>query len=276
MDELETGVTEDSPSSTTAATADTSAGTKNTDTTQPGATATTPREQFVPYARFQEVNGRAKTLETTVGQLTQRLEAFERKAQGPGLTDEQRFEYQKAGNALKSVIAEHPELKGLLKLAEHAETLLQGHQTVGQLNKAQQQTATRQGVAHIANLAKSAGMTEPQQLKRIEHLVAAEVASNPELAQRYISGDLSALDDAFKAVDSDFLGHMRRQAQTTVLDTKNKTRQLPPVSRGGAPGADAPPTLKPEDRGNPDKVRAYERSLGEQAKATLRRLVPGG
>lgn len=265
----------DSPSASESAT-DTSAGTQNTGTGQPIAQPGANRP-FHEHPRFQQLIGENRSLKGELAGLKQTVEGLQRTASQPARTEEQRQARSEAIKALKELMSEDEELAELLSIRKEFPQLKQGYQGVGQIAKAQQDAATRQGRAQITSLAEQAGLsTDPKYVGRIERLIAAEIYEDKDALERYQSGDLSVIEEKFKAVNDEFFGQTRRQAQTTVLDTKNKTRQLPPVSRGGAPGADAPPTLKPEDRGNPDKVRAYERSLGEQAKATLRRLVPGG
>lgn len=255
-------------------TADTPPGAQSGVNGQPNAVKDPP---FHQHPRFQQIIGENRSLKGELATLKQTVEGLQRTASQPARTEEQRQARSEAIKALKELMSEDEELAELLSIRKEFPQLKQGYQGVGQIAKAQQDAATRQGRAQITSLAEKAGLsTDPKYVGRIERLIAAEIYEDKDALERYQGGDLSVIEEKFKAVNDEFFGQTRRQAQTTVLDTKNKTRQLPPVSRGGAPGADAPPTLKPEDRGNPDKVRAYERSLGEQAKATLRRLVPGG
>lgn len=248
-------------------TADTPPGAQSGVTGQPSVAKDPP---FHQHPRFQQLIGENRSLKGELATLKQTVDGLQRTASQPARTEEQRQARTEAIKALKELMAEDPELAEVLSMRKEFPQLKQGYQGVGQIAKAQQDAATRQGRAQITTLAEQAGLsTDAKYVGRIERLIAAEIFEDKDALERYQGGDLSVINEKFKLVTDEFLGQTRRAAQTTVIDTKNKTRQLPPVSRGGAPGADAPPTLKAEDRGNPDKVRAFERGLGETAKRLL-------
>ena len=100
---------------------------------------------------------------------------------------------------------------------------------------------------------------------RLVRLVAAEAQAIEGGNQRFSQGDLSVLDEGFKALQGNFLAHTQRAGTAGLLQTKSRTAALPPASRGGAAG---PPGLPKFDPSKPVRVR-----MGELSKAAADMLA---
>ena len=270
MDSSDTaGIAESAPA-TPGAETDTSAGTQNTDLGQTPAPQT-PWNQHPDWQRMvrqrDEARAESQRHGQTLTQLQREIQTLKQTAQAPAGTPQERFEKQQAGEALKSLIAEHPELKPLLDLAKAAPGLMQRMQGVDSLRQAQEQALHRQGREHIGSLVKAENLpTGDKFVRRIENLVAAEIAEIEGGRQRYLNGDLSVIKEAFDAIKPDFLALLQRNSQQGVIDAKQRTQKLPPAStRGGGPGQDPPMKLDAE-KGDPKK---FMNSLGDRAAALL-------
>ena len=261
MDSGDTGVTAESPTVTTEA----------AESGQAPSAPVAPAAQTVPYERFQQVNSQMRQFErmaretgTTVQQLQRELQELKSKSQAPAGSPQEQFEKQQAASALRDLIAEHPELKPLLDLAKSAPHLLQSAQGVQSLRQSQEQALHRQGRDSITSLVKAENLpTDAKFVRRIENLVAAEIAEMDGGRERYLQGDLSVIQDAFNAIKPDFLALLSRPAAQSVIQTKTNVRQLPPVARGGGPGQEPPPTLKDGDE------RGYMAQLRNRASKLL-------
>jgi len=256
----------ESPTAPTGQT-DTSAGTQNTDQGQ----APVPEVPFHQHPRWQQMlqrsrsaEERALAAERRIEEMSRRFQSLESKAQAPAGTPEEQFHKQQAANALRDLMAEHPELRSLLQLAKNAPHLLQSAHGVQSLQERQEQALHRQGRDSIAALVKSENLpTDARFVRRIENLVAAEIAEMDGGRERYLQGDLSVIQDAFNAIKPDFLAQLSRPAAQSVIQTKNNVRNLPPAPRGGGPGQEPPPTLKDGDE------RGYMAQLRSRASKLL-------
>lgn len=225
--------------------------------------------------QFEELRSGVGQRDQTIAQLQRQVQELQRTASGPARSAEESFQRQQAQQALEDLVKDHPTLAPLIQLAKVAPQLVQGYQGVSEVARAQQDMQIRAARSHIADLAKTAGLvTDDKSLKYITRMVAMAAGELENGSDRFEQGDLSVLDEAWKEIEG-FLGQFKRTATATVLDAKNKTAKLPPRPTGGGPAEDAPPELKAEDRGDTVKVRAYERSLGEQAKRLLAQKLRG-
>lgn len=266
MDDGSEGVaTAESPAAADVSAATPPAGAQNTGTTQPPAAKEPP---FHQHPRFQQLIGENRNLKGELAEMRSIVDGLKRTAEAPARTADERAQRGEAIKALKDLMTEDPELAELLSIRKEFPQLKQGYQGVQQLSQAQQQAQQRQTFTHIEQLAKSADLpTDKAFLSRLFRLVVSEAQSIPEGEQRYMQGDMSLFDEAFEAVKTGFLGQVRREAAAPVLNAKLKTQRLPPVSRGGPAGAEAPPKLVE------GKEREFERGMHQRAAALLGRLT---
>jgi hypothetical protein len=215
--------------------------------------------QTVPYDRFREVIGQNQQLRQTVAQMQGRLQQMEtlsQKAQQQGgLSTEDQRTYQEAAAALKQIFSADPELKQLLEMMKNGQQLLGTQQTVQSLRDAQLRQMEQQGVQRILAYADQEGLPKDESSRKVfVKLVESMALTIPQAKERFAQGDLTLLDEAFDLAKP-LLAHVKREGQTQLLDTKTKTRQLPPAPRGSAAG---PPGLPKLDPSNP---RAFASAL---------------
>lgn len=260
----EIGVTTDSPAVTDPA-ADPSAGSQNTDATAGGT-----QPQYVPYARFQEVNGKFRQQEQlnqqqahALQQMQQELEQMRRAATPAGAPPSP--EYVQAAEALLRIMEANPKLKQLLGLADAAPQLVQGYQGVQELTQAQARSLVQSGRSQIAQLAETAGLPSGEDhLNMVEELVTAVIRRTPGAEEKFRQGDLSVVSAAFKQVQETFLNSLTRHTTAGVAQTKANVKNLPPAPRGGGlPGPKIP--AKPQ----PGQERKFVADLHEAANALL-------
>ena len=222
----------------------------------------------IPYERFKQVIDQNGQLRTAVAQLqgrVQQMEALQQKAQQQGgLSPQDQESYRQAAAALKQIFETDPDLKVLLDVMKNGQQLLGVSGNLQSLREQQLRALERQGVNQIQQLANTAGLPADEKFRAaLVKLVEAEALSLPDARQRFASGDLSVIEEAFANVNASFLAHIQREGQQKLLDTKNKTRQLPPAPRGGPAGPPGLPKLDPQ---NP---RAYESALHKAATTLL-------
>lgn len=269
MDEQDAGAVAESPTADVP-TADTSAGTQNTGNGQPNVAPPVKEAPFHQHPRFQQLIGENRSLKGELGQLKQALDELKRTASQPARSVEDREQRSAAIKALKELMAEDPELAELMAIRKEFPSIKQGVQGVGEVARAQQDMQLRTARSHIEQLAKDAGLpSDPKFTKYVSQMVALATKDIDGGESRFERGDLSVLDEAFKNIEG-FLSQVKRDAATTTLQTKAKTKQLPPVPRGGAPGQDALPKLKPGEE------RAYREQLHSSASNRLASLLNQG
>lgn len=250
---------------------------------QPAAPAE-PQVPFHMHPRWKELIQDRNMGRQTISQLQQEMETYKQKfadlekKQNQGQsTPEEDEELRKAGGALERILMRNPEaLDRILSqhpkfksLAENADKLLAGQTGVQQMQQAQGQALMRQATSHIHGLAKEAGLPQtPEYLQRLVRLVAAEAQQLEGGNQRFSQGDLSVLDEGFKALQSNFLAHTQRAGTAGLLQTKNRTQSLPPAPRGGAAGPPGLPKFDP-------KTMTVNDRLGQLSKASRAMLDEG-
>ena len=246
---------------------------------QPVAPAEPP---FHQHPRFQQLIRDGQMSKQTIATLQQQVEQYqakfaelEKKATQGTSTPEEDEELRKAGGALERILMRNPEaLDRILSqhpkfksLAENADKLLAGQTGVQQMQQAQGQALMRSATTHIHGLAKEAGLPQtPEYLQRLVRLVAAEAQQLEGGNARFSQGDLTVLDEGFKALQSNFLAHTQRAGTAGLLQTKSRTQSLPPAPRGGAAG---PPGLPKFDPTAPNAVRTRLDQLSKAASAML-------
>jgi hypothetical protein len=207
----------------------------------------------VPYDRFREVIGQNQQLRQTVAQMQgrlQQMESLSQKAQTQGgLSAEDTRTYQEAATALKQIFSADPELKTLLEMMKNGQQLMGTQQTVQSLQQAQLRQMEQHGVQRILSAADTENLPKDDNFRRVlVKTVEALALTIPQAKERFAQGDLTVLDEAFELAKP-FLAQIKREGQTQLLDTKNRTRQLPPAPRGSAAG---PPGLPKLDPNNPN------------------------
>jgi chromosome segregation ATPase len=232
MAEFETEVAESSPAEPSV---DPSAGTQNT--------VQSPEDQlpFHKHPRWQERTVEIQTLRSQNAQLNARLQQLEqrREATGARVTpEEQDLQTQRAAAQ-----------KALAELAPGIDQLPRMQQLLTQQMQAQARANDTRARSHIADLAKTAGLsTDPKFLARLTRVVALEAASADNADQRYDAGDYTHLTEAFEAVKNDFPSTQQRASLTALAASKTALSKLPGRPTGGLPGGVAFTTPKAGDQ----------------------------
>ncbi|HJQ65909.1 MAG TPA: hypothetical protein VJ816_06015 [Gemmatimonadales bacterium] len=249
----------------------------------PSSQATTPpaqpQEQQVPFhqhPRFQELIRDRQVSRQTIAQMQQQLEQqqakfaeLERKQNQGRTSPEEDEQLRQAGTALERIIMSNPEMLDRLLSAhpqfkawkENADKLLATTGQTQQLQQAQSQALMRQATSHIHGLAKEAGLPQtPEYLQRLVRLVAAEAQAIEGGNQRFSQGDLSVLDEGFKALQGNFLNHTQRAGTAGLLQTKSRTQSLPPAPRGGAAGPPGLPKFDPKTMTVQDRMNDFRKA----------------
>lgn len=208
-------------------------------------------------------------LTQNIQQLQQQMQALQKTASGPAYTQEQRDERSKARQIIQELMNEDPEYaKERAEMAQIRAAfphLLRGYQGVQALTQSQSDGNVRQGRQLISEIATKALPDNPKAAERVEDLVTGLLTRDEALYQRFRAGDHTAIQEAFAAVDADFISPLRRQATAQMATTKDQTRRLPPRSGGGLPTQAAPPKL------DPDNPRAYMSALSKASQEVLGR-----
>jgi hypothetical protein len=104
---------------------------------------------------------------------------------------------------------------------------------------------TTQGRAQLSQMAAESGLPNDEDgLAIAEMAVTHYLAKNPEAVQRFRSGDISVLKDAFSSFNNSFVSKIRRDGAAATAQTKNTMlRNVPPRQSGGQSGAVAPKPL---------------------------------
>lgn len=252
---------------------------------QPAAPPVAPEPPFHQHPRFQQLIREGQVSRQTIQQLQQQLEAnqakfaeLERKQNQGRTTPEEDEQLRQAGTALERIIMSNPEMLDRLlsahpkfkTLSENADKLLASTGQTEQMQQAQSQALMRQATGHIHTLAKEAGLPQtPEYLQRLVRLVAAEAQAIEGGNQRFSQGDLSVLDDGFKALQSNFLAHTQRAGTAGLLQTKSRTQSLPPAPRGGAAGPPGLPKFDP-------KTMSIQDRMGQLSKRAADMIAEGG
>lgn len=238
-------------------------------------------QQSVPYARFQQVirevqnlrglGAQVPQLQQQLKEATDKLAAFEKKQSQGTASPEDRVQAEMATQALENLILGNPAMLDrvvrahpvLAKLMDNADALTSMQSGVQQMQQQQTRSSIQQVQTRVAALAKEAGLpATPQYLQNLYQMVILNAHRIPDGNARFAQGDLSVIDEAFKALQTDFLGQMQRANTQALLDTKHRTQSLPPAPRGGAAG---PPGMPKIDKGTPNAVGKYFAELSKRA-----------
>ena len=248
--------------------ADPSAGTQNTE--QPAGK----EPPFHLHPRWQELQTRLRNQDTALTTATQRSEQLAEQvrqlemATKPG--DAPTREYIDAAEALLKVMEANPKLKMLLSLSDAAPHLIRGYQGVQDLTKAQQEGLFRQARSQVRDLAGKAELpVDEDSINLIEEMVAGVIRRDADAHKKFLGGDTSVIGEAFDKVQKGFLSTLRREASVNLARNKENVRRLPPVTRGGAAGPEAPLKLVP------GKEREYEKNMLKQAAEMLEQRLTG-
>jgi hypothetical protein len=178
-------------------------------------------------------------------------------------------EETQALGVLKRLMARDPDLAAALGVAKQFPQVQQRLQGYDQMQAQAARAHNNAARSSIKELAAAEGLpTDDANLKHIVRLVAGAAMELENGNERYAGGDLSVWEEAFNQVKPWFAG-LRKPAEASVAQTKNKVRNLPPAPRGGAPGAPAPAKLVP------GKEREFESGMHKRAKDMLSGLLQG-
>jgi len=250
------------------------AGAVNTDQAQNGAQAQeklTPFHQHPDWQRMVRERNESRTAQDQMRQELQALRQSHQAAQRAGQASQVSPEEQQAIDALSTLLKKSPWGKTLLGLVDAAPHLIKGYQGVQQLTQTQQTGVINSSRREIGTLAQSAGLPHAAgDVDLYEDIVTGIIGRDPEALQRFQQGDTSVVGDAFKKFTDGFAATLRRGPTAALVDTKLKTKQLPPRPAGGAAGPAAPEKLKPGD-----DPRQFAANMGKRARAMLSELLPG-
>lgn len=259
-------VTADSAPATPDQSADTSAGTQNTG--QPAQNGQTPQYKgFHEHPDWQRMVQERRQDRQVIADLNRRLQGLDQRTQqqtGPQPSPEE----MQAAEALRKLIGQHPELKGMLDAPKYGERLESIEGAFRQFMAQQSQAQVQNAVQRVASLAKAENLPASKEyLQRLVKLVAAEAQGIENGDARYKAGDLSVLDEAFNSVKAQFLSHHQRQGAAALGANKlNLTNQVPPRQSGGQSGAVAPKPLTGD-------FRKDMSAMNDEADAMLRNLI---
>lgn len=208
-------------------------------------------EQTIPYARFKEVNDQLKAFKDLgfsaeeVQEALVALAAFvEREQAGP------QAQPANSGNGGQQPTA-NGNTNGQWTQQQWEEWALNtfpwmremrdAHNAQKRSTEGQNTYRVKQGQDKLKALALKAGYKE-EQLKQLEVLVAALIRSDDAMKAAWDNGDLSVVEQAFKAHQTGFVEPVARTYATSVSGRKAANRQeLAPRVTGGA----APPPTPP-------------------------------
>jgi hypothetical protein len=215
---------------------------------QPAAGGT---EQSVPYARFKEVNDALKAYKDIgfsaeeVQEALVALAAFVEQAQAAGSGDG-----ANAGNG-----GTQPNANGntngqwtqkqweewALQTFPWMREMKQAHEAQRESQQSTNQWRVTQAQERLKALATKAGYSEDK-LKQLEDIVAALIRSDAGMKAAWDNGDLSVVEQAFKAHQTGFVEPVARNYATSVSGRKaaNKAELAPKVAGGGSPAPAAP------------------------------------
>ena len=255
-------------STATDAQADTSAGTQNTDL----ADAQVP---FHQHPRFQELiqqnrtyRGQIEQVGRTVQSLQQELQAIKAERQAAGQTQPSQEEVQ-AGNALVSLIRQHPELRGLLDAPKQLGNVRQLTERLERMERTQHSGITQSGRKVISDFVTSANLPKDS-AGRLERYVLGHLHDDPDAMARFTSGDVSVIGEVLADLKTSLLDQARRDGTAALGATKNQLlRTVPPRQAGSQSGAVAPPKLEP------GKEREHLAALHKQGDEMLERMLKG-
>jgi hypothetical protein len=178
-------------------------------------------------------------------------------------------EETQALTVLKRLMARDPDLAAALGVAKQLPQFQQRFQGIDQIQAQAARAHVSAAKATVKELAANAGFKTDDASMNV--LLPAVVAAAQRLEngnERYGQGDFSVFEEALNSIKPWF-DELRKPAEQTVAQTKNKVRNLPPAPRGGAPGAPAPAKLVP------GKEREFESGMHKRAKDMLSGLLQG-
>lgn len=236
---------------------------------QPGSPGQPPRDgQWVPYERLEKVSHQNQELRAAYAQLQgrmQQMEALQQKAsqQGGQLSAQDQQTYQQAWTAIEQIFMASPKGQKLMRMADQAEKYDGLATNFQSMQNAQLRGLEQQGVARIVQFADQEGLPKDPGLRTIfVKTVESMALTIPQARERFAQGDLTLIDEAI-ALAKPLLDHLKREGQTQLLDTKQKTRNLPPAPRGSAAGPPGLPKMEP------GKEREFANALHQRASDML-------
>ena len=207
-------------------------------------------EQSIPYARFKEVNDALKAYKDLgfsaeeVQEALVALAAFVEQAQA-----REQVPPANAGNGGQQPA--NGSTNGQWTQKQWEEWALQTFPWMREMRDAyeaqrrstegQNSYRVKQGQDKLKALALKAGYKE-EQLKQLENIVAALIRSDDGMKAAWDNGDLSVVEQAFKAHQTGFVEPVARTYATSVSGRKAANRQelAPKIAGGGTPAPEQP------------------------------------
>lgn len=218
-----------------------------------GSTSAAPggTEQTIPYARFKEVNDELKAFKELgftrdeIQEALVALAAFVEREQAGS-----QAEPANSGNGGQQPNQTAPQNgqwtqqqweQWALATFPWMREMRDAHEAQKRSTEGQQGYRVNQGREKLKALAIKAGYKE-EQLKQLEDIVAAVIRGDEAMMAAWTNGDLSVVEQAFKAHQTGFVEPVARTYATSVSGRKAANRQeLAPKVSGGA----APPPQQP-------------------------------
>lgn len=233
-------------------------------------------EQTVPYARFKEVNDQLKAFKDLgfspeeVNEALVALAAFVEQSQASAQAGS-------GGGNGGTQPAQAPQ-NGQWTQKQWEEWLFQQYPWMRNMKDGydRQQASTQsrndwrvtQAQERLKGLAIKAGYSE-EKLKQMEDIVAALIRSDQSMMAAWENGDLSVVDQAFKAHQTGFVEPVARNYATSVSGRKATNRaELAPRVTGG----NAPPPQQPE---KPKTIEAAHQAAMDKLSETGSELPEG-
>lgn len=236
---------------------------------QPGLDAPEKQPPFNEHPRWQQLMRERQQERAVMSQMSQKIQQLEslqqRAQQQGGMAPDELRQYQEAYGALEKILSSTPKGQKLLAMLEKADDLMAAPSQVQQQRLLGLRALEQQGLSHISQLADQAKLPADEKYRTaLVRLIQAEALEMPNGAERFRSGDLSVLDEAFKAVQESFIAHMQRAGQ--ALAAKQRTSALPPAPRGGAAG---PAGLEKFDPNQPNAIGKRFAQFSRKAREIL-------
>lgn len=208
-------------------------------------------EQSVPYARFKEINDELKAFKELgftkeeIQEALVALAAFVEREQagpqaGPESSSNAGTQPQTTNNANGAWTQKQWE-DWALQTFPWMRAMKESHEAQQRTTQSTNQWRVTQGREKLKGLALKAGYKE-EQLPQLEEILAALIRSNPDMKAAWDNGDLSVVEQSFKAHQTGFVEPVARSYATSVSGRKQANRQelAPKVAGGGSPAPQQP------------------------------------
>jgi len=211
-------------------------------------------EQTIPYARFKEVNDALKAYKDLgfsaeeVQEALVALAAFVEQSQTEASgspANGSNGGTQQSNNGSNGQWTQKQWEEWALQTFPWMREMRNAYDAQQRSTQGQQSYRVKQGQDKLKALAIKAGYKE-EQLGVLENLIAAIIRGDDAMKAAWDNGDLSVVEQAFKAHQTGFVEPVARNYATSVSGRKAANRQelAPKVAGGAAPAPQAPPKPK--------------------------------